>query len=234
MKGISEEEKNYIESNRRFAKHGQNFYWKVALKNTTVWSLLISYFATQGALYFFVAWMPVYLQEGKHFSEVEMKKITSWVFIIGAIGALIAGYVIDWLVKKRGLRQGRRISGVVAVGLMALAFVVASITSDNRLVMICFFAGNFLVWNNIVCSVSVCIDIAGQRAGTLYGLMNFVGQAGAFFMAAAFGKIVDVTHNFNAPLYLMASLLAIGSLLWLFIKPDKPLFKETKTSLVIG
>ena len=67
--------------------------------------------------------MPVYLQEGRHFSEGEMKMVSSWLFIIGAISALIAGYVIDWLGKQKGLRTGRRISGVTAVGVMAVVFL---------------------------------------------------------------------------------------------------------------
>ena len=113
---------------------------------------------------------------------------------------------------------------------MALAFVVAANTANNNVVVACFFVGNFFLWNSIVCSASVCVDIGGERAATLYGLMNGVGQIGAFFLAVTFGKIVDATHDFNAPLYLTAGLLFISSLLWLFIKADKPLFKEVKTS----
>jgi MFS-type transporter involved in bile tolerance (Atg22 family) len=113
---------------------------------------------------------------------------------------------------------------------MALAFVVAATTANNSLVTVCFLAGNFFVWHFVVCAVSVCIDIAGERAATLYGLVNFVGQFGAFCFAAAFGKIVDVTHNFNAPLYLVASLLVLGSLQWLLVRPDKPLFSSANMS----
>ena len=231
MKGISEEEKKYIESNRRIKTHGQNFNWKVTLNSTTVWSLLISYFATQGALYFFVAWMPVYLQEGRHFSEAQMKTVTFSLFIIGAVSALIAGHVIDGIVKHKGLRTGRRISGVTAVGIMALAFIVAATTSNNSLVVASFLIGNFFLWHNVVCAVSVCIDIAGERAATLYGLMNFAGQMGGFFIAAVFGKIVDRTHNFNAPLYLTSALLVTGSLLWFLVRADRPLFKENDISI---
>ena len=228
MKGISEAERQYIEENRRFQSHGQDFHWDIALKSRTVWGLLVSFFATQGALYFFVAWMPVYLQEGRRMQENQMKAITSWLFIIGAASALIAGYVIDWLVKETGLSKGRRISGVTSVAMMALAFIVAARTSNNDWVIICFWAGNFFLWHNIVDSVSVCVDIAGERAATLYGLMNFAGQIGAFFLAATFGRIVDITHNFNAPLFLTAFLLLIGSVLWLFVRADKPLFPEMK------
>ena len=92
MKGISEEEKIYIEKNRRFKTHGLDFNWGKAFKSISVWSLVISYYGTQWALYFFVAWMPIYLEEGRHFSEPAMKTITSWLFIIGAFSCFMAGY----------------------------------------------------------------------------------------------------------------------------------------------
>jgi len=232
MKGISKDEINYIEKNRIINTHQNIFQWGKVLKNQSVWGLLVSFFSTQWALYFFVAWMPVYLQEGRQFSESGMKLVTSWLFIIGGLSALIAGFLIDWIVKRKGLRTGRKICGVTAVGMMAIAFLVAAMTSNNSVVIICFFTGNFFLWHSIICAVSACIDIGGKRVATLYGLMNFVGQIGAFFLAATFGNIVDTTHNFNAPLYLTAALLVIGSLSWLLVKADKPLFKEDNTSEV--
>jgi ACS family glucarate transporter-like MFS transporter len=156
MKGIPEDEKNYIERNRRFKTHELNFSWSKILKNRSVWCLLISFYTTQWALYFFVAWMPVYLQEGRHFSEAGMKIITSWLFIIGALSGLLAGYVIDWLVKRKGLRTGRRISGATSVDVMALVFLVAAITSNNTVVVICFIIGNFFLWHSLFVPCGYC------------------------------------------------------------------------------
>jgi MFS-type transporter involved in bile tolerance (Atg22 family) len=49
--------------------------------------------------------------------------------------------------------------------------------------------------------------------------MNFAGQTGAFFLAIVFGKIADITHNFQYPLFVVAGVLGIGFLLWLLINP---------------
>jgi len=53
--------------------------------------------------------------------------------------------------------------------------------------------------------------------------MNFAGNIGAFFLAIIFGKIVDVTHSFNAPLFVIAGVLFFGSFLWLAVGPEKQL-----------
>ena len=51
--------------------------------------------------------------------------------------------------------------------------------------------------------------------------MNFAGQVGAFFLAIVFGEIVDITHSFNAPLFLISGILLIGGFTWLTINPKE-------------
>ena len=92
MKGISPQEKEYIEANRCFVSHDQPFPWKQAFAKPLVWLLVSSYFCSQWANYFFVAWMPIYLQEGKHFSEQEMKMTTTCLFVFGILSAFLAGF----------------------------------------------------------------------------------------------------------------------------------------------
>jgi len=54
-------------------------------------------------------------------------------------------------------------------------------------------------------------------------MRNCVGQLGAFSMAIVFGKIVDVTHSYNAPILFISGVLFPGGLLWLFINSKKSL-----------
>jgi hypothetical protein len=51
--------------------------------------------------------------------------------------------------------------------------------------------------------------------------MNCFGQLGAFFMAVVFGKIVDITHSFTTPLFILAGVLFAGSLLWFFVNAGR-------------
>jgi ACS family glucarate transporter-like MFS transporter len=53
---------------------------------------------------------------------------------------------------------------------------------------------------------------------------------GAFFMAVMFGELVDLTHNFNTPLFVIAALLIAGALLCLLIDPTKKINFETERS----
>ena len=46
---------------------------------------------------------------------------------------------------------------------------------------------------------------------------------GAFFLALIFGHIVQATHRFDYPVYVVATVLLVGCLLWLAIDAEKRL-----------
>jgi sugar phosphate permease len=228
MKGISEEEKNFIENNRRYLGHKKTFPWTIAFTNKSLFGLVISLFCSQWAQYFFIAWMPVYLQEGRNFSENDMKMITSYFFLVGIVGVLLAGYLSDWLVRKKGLRFGRRFFGIFAMAMLVLSFLMCAATPSNAVVIASLFGGQLFYSFIPVVSFSTCVDIGGDRAGTVAGIMNFFGQVGAFFLAIMFGKIADMTNSFSMPLVIVAGLLLVGCFCWLLVDASTPISAVSK------
>ena len=223
MRHIPEKEKKYIQENRRFSTQQHLISWKFILKHRTLWALMLMYFCFQWSNYFFVAWMPVYLQEGRHFSENGMKAITSTLYVVGIFGYLAGGFASDFLLKKIGLRWGRRLVGMIGLGTCGLFILLAAIVPQNNIAAGCLVAANLFFSFGVMVSYAVCVDIGRNNAGTVTGAMNFCGQMGAFFLAILFGKIVQVTHNFNDPLFLLAAVSGTGCLLWLAIDPTKEL-----------
>jgi sugar phosphate permease len=221
VKNISPQELQLIETNRRFSTSHQHIHWKIILRNRNLWALMLMYFCCQWANYFFVAWLPVYLLEGRHFSENQMKGIVTTLFIAGIIGFLAGGFVGDLLVKRKGLRFGRRFVGMTGLGVCGLLIFLAAILSQNNLVAFCLIAANGFFSFGVMVSYAVCTDIGRNNAGTVTGAMNFFGQMGAFFLAIIFGKIVDATNNFDYPLFVVAFVMLTGCLMWLAIDPLK-------------
>ncbi|HET7002299.1 MAG TPA: MFS transporter [Puia sp.] len=226
MKHISNEEVLYIEKNRRFTNGKQRFPWKSALRNPSLIALMLAFYCCQWGNYFFIAWMPVYLQEGRHFSENDMKLATSYLFIVGLLSAFLSGFVSDWLVKRKGVKMGRRIIGVSSMTLIAALILLTAITSNNTIVIASLIVAHFFYLPSVITSFSTCVDIGGDYAGTVAGVMNCFGQLGAFFMAIVFGKIVDVAHSFTTPLYVLSGVLILGSLFWFIINPAKQVWKS--------
>jgi sugar phosphate permease len=172
--------------------------------------------------------MPVYLQQGRHFSENNMKLITSLIFVPAIATSLIAGVLGDRLIKKRGLKFGRRSIGMASMGINSILFLTEATTQNDAVLIACLIAGFGCQLILGTAAFGVCIDVSGNHAGAVSGLMNCVGQMGAFFLAIVFGKIVDTTNSFNAPLFVISALLFIGSLLWLLVDPTKRLIMDNK------
>lgn len=223
MRHISTTEKNYIESNRRFRQEHRLLSWKFILKHRNVWALMGMYFCCQWANYFFIGWMPIYLQEGRHFSENEMKIITATLFIAGIVFFLSAGFVEDWLVKIKGLLFGRRFVGTLGLGACGLLILLAGIVPQKQVAALCLILANGAFSFGVMVSYAVCSDIGRNNSGTVTGAMNFAGQTGAFFLMLLFGKMADAMHSFSYPVFLVGGVVFSGSLLWLVIDPRKQL-----------
>ncbi|MEO6330024.1 MAG: MFS transporter [Ginsengibacter sp.] len=223
MRNISAKERQYIQANSRFNSQQHLIPFRIIFKNRTVWSLMFMYFCCQWANYFFVAWMPVYLQEGRHFTEAETAPIIFTLFIMGIIGLLAGGFFGDWIAKKKGLRFGRRFVGMTGLGMCGIMIFFSALTSQNYTSAYCLIAANGFFSFAVMVSYAVCSDIGRNNTGTVTGAMNFFGQMGAFFLALMFGKIADVTHNFNYPLFVVAFVMLTGCALWLAIDPTKQL-----------
>jgi len=223
MKTMPETEKKMIELSCRHKDQQLLVSWKLIFRNSTLWPLMLMYFCCQWANYFFIAWMPVYLQEGRGFSENSMKVITSGLFIVGISGFLAGGAAGDRFLKRKGLKTGRRLTGMLGLGACGFLLLMAAISSSNAITVFCLTGANFSFSFGVMVSYAVCADIGRNNAGTVTGAMNFFGQMGAFSLALIFGKIVQVTHHFDYPLYLLAIVLFAGCLLWLAIDPENPI-----------
>jgi sugar phosphate permease len=226
MKGITNEEKTFIETNRCFASHSQTISWKKILGNRSLLALVSSFFTSQWGMYFFIAWMPVYLQQGRHFSETDMKFTTSFIFIPAILTSLVGGMFGDWLVRKKGLKFGRRSLGMLTIGLNSILFLIEATTTSNTVLVISFIVGFACQLLFGIIAFAACLDIGGNYAGAVSGFMKCIGQIGAFFLAIVFGELVDTTHNFNSPLFVIAGLQLVGSMLWFAIDPTEKLVVE--------
>jgi sugar phosphate permease len=230
MNKITVAERQIIESSCRHDDRQRLVHWKLIFRNSTLWPLMGMYFCIQWANYFFIAWLPVFLQEGRGFSEDSMKKIVSMLFVAGVAGFLTGGAASDRFLKTRGLKMSRRLTGMLGLGACGGFMFLSAVSTNNFITAACLIGGNFSFAFGVMVSYAVCTDIGRNNAGTVTGAMNFSGQLGAFVLAIVFGKIVQATHHFDWALYLVALILFTGCLLWLGIDPEKPIPSSDKDS----
>jgi ACS family glucarate transporter-like MFS transporter len=203
--------------------HG--FPWRVALRSETVVAVLGTAFCYVYVYTFFQTWFHTFLVKGRGFSEGSLL-LSALPYAVAACANLAGGVASDALVRRLGLKWGRRSLGFVGLGGACLFTVVTMITRQQLLTVVLLS----LVYGAITFQQSgvfgVCLDIGGRHAGSMVGLMNTSSQVGGFLSSVAYGYIVRRFDSYDAPFVPMAALLFVGTLLWLRIDASKTLGVE--------
>jgi MFS transporter, ACS family, glucarate transporter len=150
-----------------------------------------------------------------------MMTTTTLVFSVGILDAFLFGIISDRLIKIKGTSFTRKsVAGVSFMGMVTVIFLF-TYTMNHLPVTISLVVADFCMIFIVLTCFSTCINIGGDRVSTISGFMNFIGQAGLFLMFMTFGAIVDLTHNYETPQYLMLALLFAGGVCWLGIDASK-------------
>jgi MFS family permease len=130
------------------------------------------------------------------------------------------------MVRRHGLRNGRRWLGVAGLSAAAL-FLTAAIFAPGgglALVFLSLAYGGILFQQPTLCAL--CLDVGRKNAGAVFGFMNTAANAASALSAVIFGYLVGYFGNYNTPFIPMVALLAVGALLWLQVDPTSELFPE--------
>jgi len=225
MPGITPAEREELAETAAGARAEHGLPWRAFRRNRSLRWILVMYFACCWTAFFYLSWLHTFLEKGRGFSRADLLALAWLPFVLGATACFCGGRVGDWLVRKRGLKWGRRIVGVAGLGASA-CFIGAALGTEDKVGTIVFLALGYAGADFMLpVAWATCLDIGGRHAGAVTGAMNMAGQAGAFTTSVAFGYIVAVTGRWDAPLWPMMIVTALGALAWLRIDPTETLGK---------
>ncbi len=225
MKGISNEEVEEIETRRHLQNVHQSLPWRQVIGNANFWALMIAYHLNIWGAYFYVSWLPTYLQEGRGFTEKDMVIFGTMPFALGMVGNLFGGYATDILSKRIGLRWGR--SMVAALGLATSGIIIlASAATQDKIVAVVLLSLGYM-FKDVALPVTwaASMDLGQSHSGAVSGALNTAGQLGASIVSVVVGYLIG-WGGYNAPLVVIGSLLLVASALWLRVDVTKPLFAD--------
>jgi ACS family glucarate transporter-like MFS transporter len=211
------------------APTGHRFPWRIALRSQSALALMATAFCYVYVYNFFQTWFHTFLVKGRGFSEASLL-LSALPYVVAACTNLTGGAASDALVRRLGLKNGRRTLGVGALATAGLFTIAAMVTRQPTLTVI-FLA---LVYGAITFQQSgvfgVCLDIGQKNAGAVVGLMNTTAQVGGLLGSVAYGYIVARFGSYDAPFIPMAALLFVGALLWLKIDASQELSAEPQAA----
>jgi ACS family glucarate transporter-like MFS transporter len=223
MSGITPAERQEIGDDPPVRHQGMP--WRQALRSSALWRI-----AAIGACYvyvigFFQSWLQTYLVKGRGFTEAALV-LSTLPYIVGACANGIGGLASDFLVRKFGLKTGRRAVGVLGLGTAAI-FMAATIVATSGIWSLTFlslaYAGILFQQPNLC---AVCVDTGRHHAGALFGFMNTAANAASALSSIVFGYLVAYSGNYETPFLPMLVLLCVGSVLWLRVDATHQLFEE--------
>ncbi len=211
------------------AKAHRGLPWKIALRSRNLWATMGVAGCYVYTFYFFQSWFHTYLVKARGYSENDLL-LSSLPFLVGACANCGGGLASNALVKKLGLKWGRRSIGVVGLGTAALCTVAVMFTQQwlGAMILLSLVYGGITFQQPTM--FAVCLDIGGEYAGAVVGAMNTAGQSCSFVSSVTFGYLVARYGSYNVPFIPMAALLLIGAWLWLKVDPTQTLIPQTQAA----
>ncbi|MBN8733530.1 MAG: MFS transporter [Acidobacteria bacterium] len=201
--------------------------WAKLLGSRSVWLLWVQYFCLSFPWYFFITWLPTYLQDanGRGLNEATASTYAIFPLLFGGFGSLLCGLVSAPMARMLG-STGRARRAIATLGFAAAAgFLVLCINTGNPLLAM-IFMGMASFSNDLVMpgAWGTCMDVGGKYAGSLSGSMNMMGNLAGFVAPPLGGYILQSTNNdWNTFLYVMAGVYFVGAFCWPFIDPTTPI-----------
>src|SRR5579883_671693 len=190
--------------------------WRRLIAHRSLWLLWMQYFTLSFGWYFYVTWLPTYLQEFRHQTPESAAKLAIFPLLFGGFGCLASGFLTSRFPRAR---RAIAIAGMISAAVLIAAIPAISTPLSAMLVMGAASFANDLV---VPASWHACMSVGGRFSGTVSGSMNMMGNLAAFVAPSFGGFLLDRSHNnWNLLLYIIALVYAAGALCWPFIDSSK-------------
>jgi len=188
------------------------------LRQRSAWGTFAGLFAYNYVWYFFITWLPTYLERERHFSVQVMSFVTSLAFFVLAATALVSGWLSDkWIAAGASPTRVRKTftgaGPVIASSILLVGLVPNHSAAMAILVLTCIGLG--MCTSNLW---AVTQTLAGPAtSGKWTGLQNFTGNLAGWITPALIGLIVQQTGNFFWVFVITSGVTLLGAAAWIFI-----------------
>jgi ACS family hexuronate transporter-like MFS transporter len=162
----------------------------------------------------FRVWLPLFLQEGRGYSERFALGFTSAYYVATDVGCLLAGWASIAL-HRRGLSVGTArwlVFTTCAVG-TALSIGVAYTPRGGLLLTQLLVIGAASL-GLFPCYYSLTQELSARHQGKISGFLGMAAWLSAAPMHKFFGRLVDQTHSYDLGFAVVGCLPLVAAVVW--------------------
>ncbi|SEQ24084.1 Sugar phosphate permease [Faunimonas pinastri] len=221
---ISSEELTYIRAGQDFeadavqSKAPVGFReWAVLFRQPSIWTMIIGAFCLQYVFWFYISWLPTYLERAQHVTISHAGYLASLPFIAGAVGVMSGGRFSDWLVERGVAAFTARRAVVSAGGLLTAATMLATAFSANATMAITLLTlGMFTYSLSSGCYWALATDVleTPRFVASVGSIQNFGGFLGGACAPIVTGMIVDYVGGFEVAILVTGGLALVSSVMY--------------------
>lgn len=217
---VSNEERSLIEQSHadeqsQAAPATEKIPWLSLFRYRKLWGLLAIKFLPDAGWYFFIFWLPKYLNDVR---GLDIKGIGAYAWIpyaMAGVGSFFGGWLSSFLLKRNvSLDRSRKIPLGIAAALLPASLLI----TDASLHMAVFFFGMAMFGHQLYSTIvqTLVADMFPSRVvGSVSGLMGCAATYGAMLFSLVIGFIID-GYGYG-PAFFIAGLLHPLSFLLLFL-----------------
>lgn len=195
--------------------------WTTYLAKRNFWILMIMYYCYACGVFFFISWLPKYLQNGRGITEKDLTYSAALPFLLAAFGCWLGGWVSDRLVKRLGVDWGRKIVPAVGLSFSGIVMLSSVMIDSNPVAVVLLALGMALMDVTAPVSWAVATDLAGRSSGAVTGAMNTAGLLGGTAASLGVGYLITWTGSYHLPVVVLAIQLLVGAGFALGLKVSK-------------
>ncbi len=200
----------------------QTFWLIDLLADRRFWALAIMVISINTSWQLIRAWLPLFLQEGRGYSEASALYFNSAYYLATDVGCIGAGYVAMWL-SRQGMRVHRsRLVTYAGCSLLACCTCLAAILPQGWALLAVLLIVGAGTLGLFPCYYSFTQELSAANLGKATGILSFLGWNVSSPLHRVLGEYVDATRSFDLGVALvgLAPLLGLAAMLILWPKED--------------
>ena len=201
--------------------------WGRLFRCRTTWGMILGYFGVIYVNWLFNAWLPGYLEMGRHMSIRHTGFVAAIPYIFAVCGGVSGGFLADWLFRRGLSRIDSRKFPLCLAMLGEAAFVaVTAAVPSNSVAVACLCGAMFCGTVATTCAWALVSVVApANSTGSLGSLQNFGGYLGGALAPVITGFIVQGTGSF-VPALLVGAGMCVFAAVSYFVILRRPITPE--------